>query len=119
MCGCHNASTIMDLLAAIFFILHRKPVLWLTFLALSGLSEFLSLSFLLVILRRARRISALAGSSRPAPRTEPPANRIAIRRLSSRSNMDRCLRGSRSRAGMRFDIRNQQLEVRGARAAPE
>jgi hypothetical protein len=54
MCGHHDSLAIFTLLAAILFIILRKPALSLTFLALSVISKFFSVLLLPIILRRAR-----------------------------------------------------------------
>jgi hypothetical protein len=54
MCGHHDALAIVTLLSAIFFIIHRKPTVSISFLALSVLSKFFSLLLLPICLKRSR-----------------------------------------------------------------
>ena len=54
MCGHHDALAIATLLAAILFIIHRKPAVSISFLALSVLSKFFSLLLLPICLKRSR-----------------------------------------------------------------
>src|SRR5208337_4030947 len=54
MSGHHDSLAIFTLLAAILFVILRKPALSLSFLALSVISKFFSVLLLPVILRRTR-----------------------------------------------------------------
>ena len=54
MCGHHDSLAIFTLLAALLFIILRKPALSLSFLALSVISKFFSVLMLPIILRRTR-----------------------------------------------------------------
>jgi len=54
LCGHHDSLAIFTLLAAILFIILRKPALSLSFLALSVISKFFSVLLLPIIARRAR-----------------------------------------------------------------
>jgi hypothetical protein len=54
MCGHHDSLAIFTLLAAILFIIVRKPALSLSFLALSVISKFFSVLLLPIISRRTR-----------------------------------------------------------------
>jgi len=59
MCGHHDSLAIFTLLAAILFVILRKPALAFSFLALSVISKFFSVLLLPSILRRTGKLYAV------------------------------------------------------------